>query len=209
MSNEIFIRKEAGKKKDAIRVNSEADIPAELKDTIKIVDGQLELDCTEGIEHAPLGSVIGYEVSANTKSGMNAWNIANYKDSLVEKDGVFYTKAAINRAQKIGDELPAFMEGADVVKNEDGSYTVTTDWGQSTGYPEEAYFVCYGQKPDGKPDVNILTKTEPSYDAYYVCDQDGNVIEKLSEMDPVSKEEEMAVMLEEEEAKSEETGYQL
>lgn len=184
LEEEIFIRKEAGKKKDAIRISKREDIPEELKGAIKIENGMLVLDCVEGEETAPLGSVIGYEVSDKTKSGINTWHIANAATNLVEIDGVFYTKATINKAQRIGSKLPKFMEGAKVVRNEDGSYTVTTDWGQSTGYPKEAYFVRYGTKADGTPDVNILTKSEASYDTYYICDQDGNIIGKLSEIDP-------------------------
>lgn len=61
--------------------------------------------------------------------------------------------------------------------------------GESTGYPGEAYFVLYGTKADGTPDANILTKTEPSYETYFVCDSEGNIISKLSEIDPVNKEE--------------------
>ena len=49
MEKEIFIRKEAGKKKSAIRVTREEDIPEELRGAIRIVDGMLELDCVEGV----------------------------------------------------------------------------------------------------------------------------------------------------------------
>lgn len=192
LNSQILIRKQAGAKKDAVRISREEDIPEELKGAIKIVDGVLELDCTEGVEHAPLGSVIGYEKSPNTKSGINTWHIANAATNLVEVDGVFYTKATILPAQKVSEELPAFMEGAPVVRNEDGSWTVTTDWGQSTGYPENAYFIRYGTKKDGTPDVNILTKTEPSYEAYYVCDEEGNIIGQLSQLDPVQETIEMS-----------------
>jgi len=185
----IFIRKEAGKKKDAVRISKEEDIPSALKGAVRIEDGELVLDCTEGEERAPLGSVIGYEASDKTASGMNTWNIANAATNLVEKDGVFFTKPTVFEAQRIGDELPSFMEGAQVVMNADGSYTVTTDWGQSTGFKGEAYFVRYGTKADGTPDVNILTKSEESYEAYFVCDKAGNIIGKLSEIDPVIKDE--------------------
>jgi len=149
------------------------------------------------VEHAPLGSVIGYEPSEKTKSGINTWHIANAATNLVEKEGEFFTKATVNRAARVSDELPAFMEGADVVRNEDGSWTVTTDWGESKGYPGQAYFVRYGTKADGKPDVNILTKSEESYQAYYVCEEDGTIIGKLSEMDPYRVEDELGSMLDE------------
>lgn len=55
----INIHKQAGQKKDAIRINSIADIPAFLKETITIKNNQINLVCVEGNETAPLGSVIG------------------------------------------------------------------------------------------------------------------------------------------------------
>ena len=76
------------------------------------------------------------------------------------------------------------MEGSQVFRNEDGSWTVITSWGQSTGYPKEAYFIRYGTHEDGTPSVNILTKSEESYNAYYVCDESGNIIGQLAELDP-------------------------
>ena len=188
----IYIKKAEGKKKDAVRISSEIDIPDFLKNSVHIVDGMLELDCVEGIEHAPLGSVIGYEISDNTKSGINTWHIANAATNLIEKDGVFYTKATIYLAQKIGDEIPEFLIGAPIEKNDDGSFTITTDWGKSTGVPGEAYYVLYGVKKDGTPDVNILTKSEKSYETYYVCTKEGEIIGKLSDLDPYSREEEIA-----------------
>ena len=181
----IFIRKESGKKKDAVRISKEEDIPEFLRGSVTIENGELVLDCVEGKERAPLGSVIGYEKSDKTASGMNTWNIANAATNLVEKDGEFFTKATVFQAERVGSMLPSFMKGAPAALNHDGSWTVTTDWGQSTGFPGEAYFVRYGTKDDGTPDVNILTKTEESYQAYYVCDENGNIIGRLSEIDPV------------------------
>ncbi len=187
----IYIRKEAGKKKDAVRISCEEDIPEFLKNSIHIVNDELELDCVEGVEHAPLGSVIGYEESEKTKSGINTWHIANAATNLVEIDGVFYTKAAVCLAQRIGEEIPEFLAGAPIERNADGTFTITTDWGKSTGAPEDAYFVLYGVKKDGTPDANILTKSEKSYDAYFVCTKEGEIIGKLSELDPYSKEDEI------------------
>ena len=185
----IYIRK--GKaKKDAVRINSEEDIPEFLADSIHVVDGMLELDCVECVEHAPLGSVIGYEESEKTASGMNVWHIANAATSLEEIAGVFWTVPVIYVAQRIGYEVPSFLVGAPIEREMDGAFTIQTDWGKSKGYPEDAYFVLYGVKEDGTPDANILTKSEKSYDAYYVCTKDGEIIGKLSELDPYSREEE-------------------
>lgn len=65
-----------------------------------------------------------------------------------------------------------------------GIWKVKTDWGESSGKIGEAYWVLYGIKADGTPDVNILTKTEKSYQDYIVCDENGNDIGALSEIDP-------------------------
>lgn len=62
MKDIIFIHKEAGTKKDAVRVKRIQDIPDFLKDAIKVVDGKIQLECVEGTETAEFGAVIGYEV---------------------------------------------------------------------------------------------------------------------------------------------------
>lgn len=181
----IKIHKLAGQKKDAIRVNTLTDIPDSLKDTIKIEGDNLILECVEGIEKAPIGSVIGYEESSMTSTGWNAWCIGNASTNLVEIDGVFYKKATVMTAQKVSDTYPEFLEGANIRKNEDGSWTIKTDWGESTGFPGEAYWILYGIKDDGTPDANILTKSEKSYKEYIVCDEYGKDIGYLSDIDPV------------------------
>lgn len=184
MTNTIRIHKQAGAKKDAIRVNTINNIPEFLKSTITIEDGQVKLVCVEGVEVAPLGSVIGYEESEKTSTGWNAWCIGNAATNLIERDGIFYKKATILTAQQVNDEAPDFLEGANIRHNFDGSWTIVTDCGESTGFPGEAYWVLYGQKADGTPDANILTKTEKSYKDYIVCDESGNDIGWLSEIDP-------------------------
>lgn len=139
----------------------------------------------EGNETCPLGSVIGYEESEKTSTGWNTWVIGNAATNLVEKDGVFYKKATVLEAEPVSDEFPEFLTGAPITHNDDGSWTITTDWGQSTGFPGESYWIRYGTKENGAPDANILTKTEKSYQDYIVCKQDGTAIGKLSEIDPV------------------------
>lgn len=180
----IFIHKVAGQKKDAVRVNNEADIPVFLQDSIIVNGDKLTLICVKGVETAPLGVVVGYEKSNSTPTGFNCWVIGNADTNLVEIDGVFYKKATVLQAQPVDDEFPEFLSGADIRHNEDGSWTIKTDWGESTGFPGQAYWVRYGSKADGTPDANILTKTEKSYLEYVVCDEDGNDIGLLSEIDP-------------------------
>lgn len=184
MAKMIRIHKQAGQKKDAVRVNTVSDIPEFLEGTIKIEGESLILVCVEGEEKAPIGSVIGYEESAQTSTGWNTWCIGNAATNLVEIDGVFYKKATVLEAQLVDDEFPEFLKGAQIRHNEDASWTIKTDWGESTGFPGKAYWVRYGNKPDGTPDANILTKTEKSYKDYIVCDENGIDIGFLSEIDP-------------------------
>lgn len=184
MKKIIFVHKQAGTKKDAVRVNTAHDIPDFLKDSIKVEGESLKLVCVEGNETAPLGSVIGYEESAQTETGWNTWVIGNAATNLVEIDGIFYKKATILPAQAVDDEFPEFLKGAPITHNADESWTIKTDWGESTGFPGKAYWIRYGTKEDGTPDANILTKTEKSYRDYIVCDEDGNDIGFLAEIDP-------------------------
>lgn len=182
--NIIRIHKQAGQKKDAIRVNTVADIPEFLTATITVVDESLHIVCVEGNETAPIGSVIGYEESSQTPTGWNCWVIGNAATNLVEIDGVFYKKATVMEAKRVDNTYPQFLEGANITHNANGSWTIKTNWGESTGYPEKAYWVRYGTNEDGTPDANILTKTEKSYKDFIVCDEDGNDIGFLCEIDP-------------------------
>lgn len=182
--NIINIHKQAGTRKNAVRINSAADIPEFLQGTISIENGEIRLICVEGQDHCALGSVIGYEASENTDTGWNSWHIANAATNLVEVDGIFYNKATVMTAMAVSEEFPEFLHGAIISRNADRSWAIITDWGVSYGFPGKAYWVLYGYKADGTPDANILTKTEQSYKEYIVCDNEGNDIGFLSEIDP-------------------------
>ena len=184
MAKSINIHKQAGQKKDAIRITTVADIPDFLRSSIDIANGTLYLTCVEGNQTCPLGSVVGYEASDKTSTGYNCWCIGNAETNLVEINGVFYKKATVMPAMAVTDEFPAFLEGADITHNPDGSWSIRTDWGVSTGLPGLAYWVRYGTKADGSPDANILTKSEKSYRDYVVCDENGEDLGLLCEIDP-------------------------
>lgn len=185
MGSMLFIRKESGVKKDAFRVTSELSIPDFLRSSVCIdEDNIVHLVCVEGDATCPIDTVIGYEKSEQTRTGWNTWPIGNAKTNLIERDGMFFKKATVFQAELLSDEFPAFLAGAPIVRNDDGSWTITTDWGSSTGFPRMAYWVRYGTKANGKPDANILTKTEKSYQEYFVCTEDGKIIGKLAEIDP-------------------------
>ena len=187
MENNTIIRvhKVAGQKKDAFRANSEESIPSFLREsgTVTFHGDHFTLVCTEGDEVAPLGAVIGWEESQATPTGWNTWVIGN-TTNLIEVDGTFYKKATVLMAAPVTEEFPTFLEGAPIEHNADGSWSITTDWGKSHGFPGKAYWIRYGTKPDGKPDANILTKTERSYKDYIVCGEDGEDIGYLYELDP-------------------------
>lgn len=184
MSEIIKIHKAAGKEKAAVRINCVADIPEFLKSSIDIARDMLFLTCVEGNEQAPLGSVIGYEQTENTHTGWNCWWIANADTNLIEKDGKFFTKATILEATPITDEAPELMAGANIWRNDDGSWSYGASWGTQTGWPGKAYWVKSGETEDGTPKGYILTKSEETYGAFIVCDDDGNDIGLLCEIDP-------------------------
>lgn len=179
----IAIHKMAGVKKDAVRVSCETDIPDFLFGTVAIdpLAGEIVLACIDGEERCPLGSVIAYEQSTKTKTGWNAWHKANAASTLVEVDGAFYEKPKAYKAQEMADEVPSFLEGADIWRNEDGSWSIQTPWGVSTGTPGAAYWVRYGTREDGTPDANILAVETASFEAYIVADEEGNDICSLPE----------------------------
>lgn len=179
----VLLHKLAGQRKDAFRVESAESIPEFLRDTVVFDGKEVSLVCVEGTEKVPKGSVIGFEKSNQTSTGWNAWCIGNARESLVEIDGVFYKKAMVVRAQKISEVFPEFLRGAKIRRNPDGSWTIKTSWGESTGFPGKAYWVLYGRNGENV-DANILTKSEASYKEYIVCDENGNDLGYLSEIDP-------------------------
>lgn len=145
----------------------------------------LLLDCVEGRLKCPMGSVIGYEKSAKAKSGWNCWCIDDADKTLIEKDGVFYTRDDILKAELLTERSPILFAGADIWPNEDYSWSYRGPWGVQTGFPGQAYWVRCGFTWDGIPKGYILTKSEESYKSFIVCDDDGNDLGYLCEIDPV------------------------
>ena len=99
----IVITKKPGVK-NCVRINNDTDIPEFLKESITVEGNQLVLDCLEGKEKAPMGSVIAFEKLENGK--MNVWNKANWKTTTMEIDGVFYELPKPNKALPLEEELP-------------------------------------------------------------------------------------------------------
>lgn len=179
----IMITKKPGIK-DCVRISSNEDIPKFLKEVVKVEGDMLVLDCLEGEERAPLGSVIAYEKLESGK--MNVWNKANWKETTREIDGVFYELPKPNKAVRVGEELPSFVVeglGERLSRLEDGSFQIDAGWGLVQCAPNNGYVVIYGTKEDGSLDANFLTKGTPSFEQYFVLDEEGNIIQTLAEYD--------------------------
>lgn len=179
MSDQIYIQKKP-KKVDAVRIHTAEDIPEQLRDSISIDDeGKLHMQNAEtGESVSPAGAIVRFDPSEdkNCPAGFNCWPIsAKGEARFVERPDGWYQKPVPSPAAPIdeGSQFPGFMNGAAVEQKRDGTYTVATSWGESSGAPGEAYFVRYGTNKDGTPDVNILTKTEKAFDDYEVCTPDG------------------------------------
>jgi hypothetical protein len=183
MQEFINVMKKPGVK-NCVRINSEIDIPEFLKDVIKIENDTLILDCIEGEERVPIGSVIAYEKLDSGK--MNVWNKANWKETTKEVDGVFYEIPKVIKATPVLETLPIEIVnglGKRLTVLQDGSFQIDTGWGLSTCAPGEGYFIIFGTKEDGSLDANFLKKETPSFKSYFVVDENGEIVETLEEYD--------------------------
>ena len=154
--------------KNCIRINSESDIPVFLKEVIKIENNELILDCLEGIEKVPVGSVIAYEKLESGK--MNVWNKANWKETTYEVDGVFYEIPKQYQAIRITNEIPQdiidrFGDKLNILPS--GGIQINTNWGISTCEAYNGYIIIYGVNEDNSLNANILTKGTPSFEEYF------------------------------------------
>ncbi|MBQ1298421.1 hypothetical protein IIY24_01085 [Candidatus Saccharibacteria bacterium] len=202
-----FVRYLQGAPKDAVRLltNEDADylrerfeevfanfveerVPGFLRGAIS-VEPMVRLDCEEGRQSIGLRDmVIGYEKSSRTASGWNCWHIRNAATNLIEEvdeDGrsVFFKKATVLRVEPISERYPEFLRGAQVRREDDGSWSMVTRDGVQTGFPGQGYWVLDSVGKDGIPHGHILTKGTPSYDDFYACDEDGNILGRLCEVD--------------------------
>lgn len=179
----VMITKKPGIK-NCIRINGTSDIPDFLKDVVSVQGEELVLDCLEGKEKCPIGSVIAFEKLDNGK--MNVWNKANWKETTKEVNGVFYELPKPNMAIRVGDTIPFEVTNGlgnrfSVLPN--GEFQIDAGWGLVKCAPNNGYIVVYGKNEDGSLDANFLTKGTPSFDQYYVLDKNGNIIQSLEEYD--------------------------
>lgn len=179
----ISIAKKPGIK-NCVRISGQSDIPEFLQDVVKIDEDTIILDCLEGEERAPIGSVIAFEKLESGK--MNVWNKANWKETTREVNGVFYELPKTNMATPVTETLPEAIVsglGERLKRLEDGSFQIDAGWGLVTCAPNNGYLVVYGKKDDGTLDANFLTKGTPSFQQYYIVNEQGNIVQTLSEYD--------------------------
>ena len=178
MKQALTICKKPGRK-DCVRITTEQDIPEFLKDVVKIEGDVLVLDCLEGKETVPTGSVIAFEKLENGK--MNVQNKANWATTTLEKDGIFYELPKPVKAFLLDETLPEEIieKLGENFKISDGEYHLKTDWGVSSAAVKNGYLIVYGIKENGQLDANILTVGTPSFANYYVVTEEGKLGETL------------------------------
>ena len=181
------IHSKLGKRKDAVRINSYADIPKFLRQVIFILHDELSFQCNGKSSNAPLGSVIGYEKSQSTITGWDCWHIENADEILIEVNGNFYDKSKIVQAMLIpekGSELPEWVKNCDLTYGTSRLANLKTDSKSSHGRIGIDFLLLYGIKEDGTPDADILFRGGILYRNYFICDENGNDIAKLSDLYP-------------------------
>lgn len=77
-----------GKKLNAIRINSDLDIPEFLHGSIAVIQGRIYFTWIEQDESCPAGNVICFEKNDDVRAGYNCRCLA--ENEFIEKDGVFY-----------------------------------------------------------------------------------------------------------------------
>ena len=177
--------------KNCVRISTANDIPDFLKDVVKVEGENLVLDCLEGEEKCPLGSVIAFEKLESGK--MNVWNKTNWKETTKEVNGVFYEIPKPNLAVRITETIPqSIIDGLgdrfSILPT--GEFQIDAGWGLVQCAPNNGYVVIYGRKDDGSLDANFLTKGTPSFDQYYVLDENGEIIQSLHDYDDQLQQEE-------------------
>ena len=173
---------------NVVEVHTLSTIPEFLQEAITVENHRLTLDNVEGKKTAPLYSVIGYERSAQTKSGYNCWFIGQVGVDLVKVDGVFYTRPPIVHAMLIPakeDAKPIWANSAGLTYNGDIAMLETCN-GNLSGRVGRDFILCYGMGRAGnpKPKVTILTRDDKSFKDYVICDDEGSDICLLSECYP-------------------------
>lgn len=181
MTNNIIIAKIPGKK-DCF--DSAISIPEFLRSNVTVSDGTVSGFCIDGKDNtaakwsAPVGAIIAYEVDKDnvTGTGWNCWCLdeAYVAEKLDLIDGVYYAKAVPLTAAIVTDTLPAFTEGAGIVREDDGSFSFDPGWGKLNAVPGKGVWIHYGTKKDGTPDINYCQFGTKSSANYVILCEDGS-----------------------------------
>ena len=173
MYNTITIHRPLKKSEATITINSISMIPEFLREAITVVDAKLQFDTISGKQTAPLGALLGYEeCGEQTPSGYNCWAVTPLTK----------INAMLIPAQE--EVKPVWVNLCGLTYNGDGTATLKTPDGQSTGRIGIDFIVCHGMKSTGGPNASILATYDESYKDYVVCDEAGKDIGKLCELYP-------------------------
>lgn len=176
----IFIRPKVGRRIQAVRVNCENDIPAFLKETVKVdSEGNATVICSrDHITIRKLPLVIMYVRTPNPRcpSGYSALPVPDPEKTLVEVDGVFYERPTeVFKTKLVGEMMPEFLNDLMAFRIDDLWYLHTLDQSLQYGRIGSA---CWCISNYG--DVEIIANDK--YSEYVVCNEDGTVdIAPLSE----------------------------
>lgn len=182
----IRIHKPVKEYRDAVDVSTLSTIPEFLRKAITLVNHELWFENENGIQTAPLGSVIGYEKSDKTESGYSCRLIGGTLD-FVHDNGVFRNTPRVIQAMLIPSEdqpKPVWVVSAGLIYNGDGTATLRTAHGTVTGRIGIDFITTSGMMKTGKPNANILTRDAEEYGSYGIYDANGAIIGSLAELYP-------------------------
>lgn len=171
----------------AVEISTLSTIPEFLREAITLENHQLVLDSINGLVTAPLGSVICFEKSNKTPSGFNCWSIGQIGVNLIKVNGIFYTKPRILHAMLIPDEnesRPIWVKRCNLIYNGDGTATLNLKGKHISGRIGIDFILSLGMDKQGKPNATILSTSDASYETYWMCDDNGKDIGKLSDIYP-------------------------
>lgn len=159
-------------------VDTQEDVPAFLQEVVTVMEGHIFLETTiEGAELCPTHSFIAWESDESCKGGYNVWNKSNGFQTLYYHEGVWYERPTVVKYSEINwacPSIPDFAAEAPLALFE-GKIVLHAKWGDQTAYAPEPYAIL--GYPDGS--FALLMLTSESARAYYVCTEEGRILEPL------------------------------
>ena len=172
---------------NVVKITALSTIPEELREAIRIVNCRLYVDTIDGIKVAPTGSIISFEKSEETSSGYDCRVVATPHTDLLNVNNVIFIKPTIMHAVLIPDKdevRPLWAVRSKLTYNGDGTATLHTAEGDSTGRIGIDFLLCQDVKKAGNYKVSILSTYDEAYSEYILCDDDGKDIGKLVDFYP-------------------------